>query len=459
MQKRYQYILLPSLLLALFLTGCNKQNHFTIPAVIIQESANADHNISQQNKWWSNFNDPTLNNLIELALTQNLSLLATSQRVEQAYSQLSVTNAGLYPSIDANINRQTNRIISQSDDESKSYRASLNLNYAIDLWGKTKSLVKSRQFSYLAQYQSYRFAAFSTAKEVANLYISLGSFVEKRALLQEQLKIAQDIHKALDFRFSYGKTEYANILEQERQIKILQSLIASNETNIKVTQKALAMLIGVSPTQGLDIYPTLPKKGALPLSGFNASLVQKRADVQAAYHTLESQNQNAAAAILSRYPNITISLGLGSDALSSSGLFENWLLNTLGSIVAPVFQGGAIDAEVKRTKSATQEAAYLYADTFMKALYDIEQSLLKERELHTLLKNKEEQIKLLQARIERIQDAYDNGTLSYIEFIGIIQTWQNLKQEYIATKEAYLKSQVNLYFSLGSNWQPTQEIR
>ena len=456
--KQRSYLFLPIIYTTIFLGGCATQQHYTTP-VLIEQEFQKDHNntLPEQNRWWTNFNDPVLNNLIELALAQNLSLLATSQRVEQAYSQLQIASGGLYPSVDANLQRQTNRIISSSDNESKSYGASLNLNYAIDLWGKTKTLVKSRHFNYLAQYESYRFAALATAREVANLYFTLGGLVEKRALLKEQLKIANDIYKALDVRFSYGKTEYANILEQERQIKILKGLIATNETNISLTQKALASLIGKSPSIGIDITPTLPKKGAIPKSGFSASLVQKRADVQASYLALQSSNEATAAAVLERYPNITLKLGVQSNAPTFGGLFESWLLNTLGNIVAPVFRGGSIEAETQRSKSVTQEASYLYADTFIKALLDIEQSLLKEREKETLLKNKKEQVNLLEARILRVQDAYDNGTLSYIEFIGIIQILQNLQQEYIATKEAHLKSQSDLYFALGSNWQPAQE--
>jgi outer membrane protein TolC len=93
----------------------------------------------------------------------------------------------------------------------------------------------------------------------------------------------------------------------------------------------------------------------------------------------------------------------------------------------------------------------------MNALSNIEEASLREKEQRELLKNKKRQVALIESRVKRVQDQYDNGTLDYIDFIGIIQTWQALRQEYIDYKKNYLNAQIDLYFALGSNWLSEQQ--
>jgi multidrug efflux system outer membrane protein len=170
-----------------------------------------------------------------------------------------------------------------------------------------------------------------------------------------------------------------------------------------------------------------------------------------------SADENAAAALLERFPNINLNFNVTSTATKSGNLFEDWLAAALGSVVAPIFQGGAIQSKITKNRSLAQEAAYTYADTFMNALSNIEEASLREKEQRELLKNKKRQVALIESRVKRVQDQYDNGTLDYIDFIGIIQTWQSLRQEYIDYKKNYLNAQIDLYFALGSNWLSEQQ--
>ncbi len=457
MKKEIQVFL--ALFIVFNIIGCSDKN-YTLPANLEKnEKLNQYTNTTQENsdKWWENFHDKNLNALIEKSLQQNLSLLATKEQITQAYATLKTSRADLYPSINGTFQNTRERDISAHDEWSKSYTAGAELDLAIDLWGKLRHQSKSNYYSYLMTQESYRYSALTLAKEISKQYMNLASYVEKEKLLNEQLKIAKDILSALDTRFNYGKTNYTDILEQKRQVKILESTITSNNANILSAQKALALLIAKSPIDGVDLKPKLPQAGAIPSSGFSSQILIKRADVRSAYFSLLGANESAAAALLERFPTISLSLTTQSSALSSSNLFEDWLMSALGSVVAPIFQGGAIQANITKKRSLAQEAAYTYGDTFMNALGDIEEASLREMEQKELLINKRKQVDLIEARVERVQEQYDNGTLDYIDFIGIIQTWQTLKQEYIEYKKNYLDAQIDLYFALGSNWLSEQQ--
>ncbi len=436
------------------------ENNYTLPKNIEKNEKLTQYTKATQeniDQWWENFNDKNLNTLIEKSLHQNLSLLATKEQITQAYAALGASRSSLYPSVNAIAKNQRDRDITQNDEWSKNYSATVELDLAIDLWGKLRHESRSSYYSYLMTEESYRYSALSLAKEISKQYMALAAHVEKTKLLREQLRIAKNILSALNIRFNYGKTDYANILEQKRQVQILEATIISNKTNIISNQKALALLLGRSPVEGLNLNPTLPKAGTLPATEFSSQILIKRADVRSAYFALLSADESAAAALLERFPNINLNFNVTSTATKSGNLFEDWLATALGSVVAPIFQGGAIQSKITKNRSLAQEAAYTYADTFMNALSNIEEASLREKEQRELLKNKKRQVALIESRVKRVQDQYDNGTLDYIDYIGIIQTWQALRQEYIDYKKNYLNAQIDLYFALGSNWLSEQQ--
>src|SRR5690242_7185462 len=49
--------------------------------------------------WWTSFNDPALNRLIEQSMTSNLNLRAAEARVREARAQRGVAASGWYPTV------------------------------------------------------------------------------------------------------------------------------------------------------------------------------------------------------------------------------------------------------------------------------------------------------------------------------------------------------------------------
>ena len=52
-------------------------------------------------RWWADFNDPTLSSLIERSMASNLDVRAAVLRIEEARAQRSVTAASLWPTCPA----------------------------------------------------------------------------------------------------------------------------------------------------------------------------------------------------------------------------------------------------------------------------------------------------------------------------------------------------------------------
>ena len=99
-------LVLPFLLL--LAASCVKAPPVTTPDIDVEVpdgwSADDVSNREVDGEWWTTFNDPNLNELIELALERNWNLQAAVARVERAEAQARIAGADLKPTVDAGLN-------------------------------------------------------------------------------------------------------------------------------------------------------------------------------------------------------------------------------------------------------------------------------------------------------------------------------------------------------------------
>ena len=94
--------------------------------------------------WWTAFNDPVLDSLIERATAGNLDLRITFARLRQARASLGIARGEEYPDINGSGFLETSRIsegIQDSvpppqDRSDEFYGVGLDASWELDLWGR-----------------------------------------------------------------------------------------------------------------------------------------------------------------------------------------------------------------------------------------------------------------------------------------------------------------------------------
>ena len=100
-------------------------------------------------KWWRAFNDPVLDNLVEKAYRQNLSVQIAAIRIYEARAQLGIAVGTLYPQQQSAGSDLTNNKLNISDDspliDDRFNALSLGFDAAweLDVWGKFRRSVQS----------------------------------------------------------------------------------------------------------------------------------------------------------------------------------------------------------------------------------------------------------------------------------------------------------------------------
>jgi len=231
------------------------------------------------------------------------------------------------------------------------------------------------------------------------------------------------------------------------------------EAAIGVLQHQLAVLQGLAPQRGAsyrgDRLPDLPPP---PKAGLPAELVQRRPDVRQAYFLMKAANRELAAAISNQFPRITLTASLLTAASNPSDLFGEWIRSMTGSIVAPLIDGGARRAEVRRTEAVEAERFALYGDTILLAFQEVEDAWLLEQKERERIANLERQVALAQRTYQRLQLEYFNGVSEYLDVLTALIEAQGLQRALLEARGNLLEFRVALYRALAGGFETRREI-
>src|SRR5262249_29507352 len=137
----------------LLVAGCAVGPNYKRPAVV--SPANFRFATSQTTNsfgdlpWWEVFTDPTLQDLLRTALTNNYDLKRAVARVEEARQQVTVARAPLFPKIGYSgdvgrgKNAELNSPASLNGATGWSAQTTLNAVWEIDFWGRIRRLTEA----------------------------------------------------------------------------------------------------------------------------------------------------------------------------------------------------------------------------------------------------------------------------------------------------------------------------
>jgi outer membrane protein TolC len=130
--------------------------------------------------WWSTFNDPQFDGLMQQALADNPSLAQAMARVREAQSLADVARARLAPTVSFDAQEIRERLSSHEPipapyNGTKRWLGSegLNLSWDMDFWGRQASLLKQARSQTAAAALDVASARLALSGAVAQAYIDL----------------------------------------------------------------------------------------------------------------------------------------------------------------------------------------------------------------------------------------------------------------------------------------------
>lgn len=428
------------------LSGCAaRQEAPQVPPELPADFARSGQ-VATPEAWWRAFNEPALNQLVDRALGGNPGLRASYQRLLQARAVADRQSAALFPSLDATASAERR----ESDNvDTRSFSAGLSASYEVDLWGRVQSLSDAEALRASASLADYQAAAVSLAGELATAWFEL---IEQRAqydLARDQLQTNRNVLTVIETRFAMGQSSSADVLRQRQLVSASRQRLTDIAGEIAIQEHRVAVLVGRFPGEvTLPADDSLPALPPLPDTGVPAQLVQRRPDLLRAWRLVEAADEELAAAISNRFPRLSLNASVTTQATSADNLFDDWLTTLAGNVLVPLVDGGALRAEVRRSRAVLMERVQQYRETTLMAFREVEDALARERQQKRRLQNLVARLRLADTTYQQLRTQYLNGALSYIEVLTALRERQELQRTILATRQQLLATRVGLYRAL-----------
>lgn len=403
-------------------------------------------------KWWIIFEDQKLNAMVDQALDSNFNLMTFWYRFQEAQAIVDRQSSFLVPDIEASLRSSLNR--PQPDFVGgENVQLGLSAFYEVDLWGRIRSLLEAESFRTEATFADYQAATISLSAEITRSWYQLMAEWQQLELIEEQIETNEKMLSFIKAQFGSGMIRSVDILRQQQLVEATREQKILTESSIEVLEHQLAILLGLPPQSDIEYSPdSLPTLPPLPETGLPLELVRRRPDVQSAFHLLQAADREVAAAVSNRYPRLSISTSAQLRANSFDHLLEDWAYSLGGNLVAPLFYGGRLSAEVDRSLAVKNQRLYEYGQTVLVAFQEVEDALIQERkQLESILVLKK-QLVLAEKAYEQLRIEYFNGMSDYLAVLTALNQEQELHRDLISANMMLLEYRIALYRALAGGF-------
>lgn len=443
--------------LLLSVAGCAPRTTQADLPVDVPGSFSASGEATIPDRWWTGFEDPELDRLVDTALRSNLDLAAAWSRLREAGAAADEEYAALFPALDAELDGQ----VSRAGDEDVNERLGLGLaaEYEIDLWGRVSSTAEAERLRAAATLEDYRTAALTLSAEVAGTWLRLIEARSQRDLIEEQIGTNEQVLSLIRTRLGVGQVRGVDIIRQRQLLESTREQRIAAESRIGVLEHSLAVLLGLPPrsdvTAGTGRLPGLPP---LPATGLPSELVRRRPDVRGAFALLRASDEDLASAVSAMYPRLSLTGSISGEDGDVDGRIDEWFRSLAGSLVAPIFRGGELRAGVDRAEAVRQRRIYEYGQTVLTALREVEDALIREQKQMETIESLERQLDLARQTYEQLRVEYFNGVGDYLEVLTALTAVQRIQRDSLSARLLLLEYRVALYRALAGGFETEREM-
>jgi NodT family efflux transporter outer membrane factor (OMF) lipoprotein len=432
---------------------------------------NVDAGSADYSEWWTIFDDPVLDSLIQQAYQQNLTLQIAGIRILEARAQLGIAVGNIYPQLQqaradishVELSDHRPNVSPTLDTSFRDANVGLDIGWELDLWGRFRRGIEAADADLLASIADYDDVLVSLTANVATAYTLIRIFEERLVIAGSNVEIQKSSLEIANDRYRNGTITELDVKQAQTLLLNTQATIPALEIGLQQSKHALSTLLGMPPG---GVEKLLNSPGAIPTApaevavGVPAELLRRRPDIRLAELQTAAQSARIGIAESDLYPHFSLlgSIGLRASDTFNSELGDLFQLNSIEAFGGPtltwdVFNYGRIKNNVRVQDARLQQLVVNYQNTVLEALREVEDALVGF--LRT-----QEQVSILAQSVEAAQRSVDLALLQYTEGIAdyqrVLDTQEALfsQQELLTSRRGDIAtSLIAMYRALGGGWE------
>lgn len=454
-----------ALLCAVALGACSLIPDFEPPAVETPQSwmsagAEAETRPAEPPPadWWRAFGNEELARLVERAQANSPDLAAAAARVAQASATRRAAASTLLPSVggSASGSRSGQDLDTFGTGADRvSWRGVIDASYEIDFWGRNRAGAIAAEASELASVFDRETVLLTLSSEVAAVWLQYLALEDRIDVAQASLDNARTVLELIETQVNLGAISPLELAQQRSNIAGIEATLSELRQQRARTLNALTLLLGEPPgdvavaSEGLSAVRLPTVEPGLP-----SALLARRPDIARAEAQLLAANADIGAARAAWFPSIGLTgqAGFGSTALAS--LFEpaSALYTLAGSITAPIFSGGRLDAEYDRARARYDELVANYRGAVLAGFRDVEDALAGARYLAEVEAAQQEAAAQAAEAFRLAETQYRAGAVDFLTVLDAQRSLFSAEDALVRARLARLDAAVSLYRALGGGW-------
>ncbi len=414
-------------------------------------------------RWWSLFNDPVLDRLVEEALTANTDLRVAAANLAQARAVLQETRAGRLPTTNVTTGVTRSGVPSAQTPgfeipDQTVFDIGLDVGYQVDLFGRVRRAVEASRADVESVQAAFDVTRISVAAETARAYADACNAGRQIAVARDSVRIQEDTFDLTRRLFEGGRATALETSQASAQLEQSRSTIPGLEAQRRTALYRLSVLTGRPPAdfpRDVETCATPPALSRPVPVGSGATLLARRPDIRAAERELAAATARIGVATAQLYPDISLGGSIGSSATSLGGLFSDSSFRySIGPLISWSFPNLAVArARVRQAEAVEQAALARFDGTWLGALEETESALTRYAggldsvaSLRRARDNGREA-----ARIARLR--YQAGRENFQTVLDAERSLSTIEAN-LASAEAQLSTNlVSVFLALGGGWQ------
>jgi multidrug efflux system outer membrane protein len=419
--------------------------------------------------WWASFNDPGLSALVGEALQNNSDLGRAVARIDESRALLALARADTLPSLSANVSSSRQRAsqtnsFNQGPPTTSTHRATLDLDYELDLWSRLAKASAAARAELLAATSTRDALINAIAVQVVQSYTLLQSLDEQRRLFGSVVESQRESLGLQRLRLQSGDIAELDVRQLEGELATNEGQLPRLDRARGESERALAVLLGRSPRAVIEqaiaraAQPTAPPNVAPVPGGLPSDLLQHRPDVQAAQARLAAAGARVDAARAAYFPRIALTAALGRQSAELSRLLDGPSLvwSVLASATQPIWGAGRLRAQTDAERARENIAELDYRDSVATAFADARNALAARSETAESLRLAQERSTALTRASDLTRLRTDAGEASRLQQIEAERAALTAQAQLADARRLLVVAQADLFRALGGGWTSAQ---
>jgi NodT family efflux transporter outer membrane factor (OMF) lipoprotein len=391
--------------------------------------------------WIKTFKDRRLARLVKEGEANNPNLKVAAHRVERAIALTNLTHSGMMPTVDMGGFYHDNNNAGASEVAWGGF----GISWEPDVWGRVSNLVASDEAFTRSQMADLEFARQSLAAQIAEAWFELNANSRIYEFNKEIVKIQKKGVFVLSKREEIGKGTKRDVHLSNALLAAAQDAARASLDAKERSQRALEVLIGRYPSAKINpakLVRSLPK---IP-SGMPAQILERRPDVIAAQERVAAAFHAQKGAQLLHMPNVRLKLGVGPNNINDA------ITSLTAGLFAPLYTGGAIEAQVDMATADQKAAIASYADVALRAFQEVENALASEAHLKRRYGYVSTMVKEYKTAYDMTIEKYRIGESTILDILIIQGKWIHAEIIKMQIAKQRLINRVKLHLALGGSF-------